>query len=274
MATLAIASVPDVVSANDVLASTIGEDLQVRSEASAQTLNISLGDNTITATSIEVGATAGCDAESESGVALDANTTITGLIVNGEQITVTGDPDQEVPLLGGQLLLNQQTFSSNEDMLSIDVVGLSASVDSLGQVDVGIASAGMTCPTGEPCEDFITGGGWIMGTPSGSKATFAVSGGLHEDDADWGHLTYHEHDRADGVKIKGTGVSDYTVIDEVTRRIEGSANVSGEGAVTYVIEVRDMGEPGRADTFSIELSNGYSASGTLGGGNIQLHECP
>ena len=33
------------------------------------------------------------------------------------------------------------------------------------------------------------------------------------------------------------------------------------------------GEPGAGtDTFKIVLSNGYSASNTLGGGNIQLHK--
>jgi len=40
----------------------------------------------------------------------------------------------------------------------------------------------------------------------------------------------------------------------------------------------DKGEPGRNDLFQIQLSNGYSAGGDLGGshpggGNIQLHIC-
>lgn len=34
----------------------------------------------------------------------------------------------------------------------------------------------------------------------------------------------------------------------------------------------DYGEPGTSDTFSVTLSNGYSNSATLGGGNIQLHK--
>jgi hypothetical protein len=36
--------------------------------------------------------------------------------------------------------------------------------------------------------------------------------------------------------------------------------------------VSDNGEPGRNDTFAIRLSNGYHASGSLSGGNIQLHK--
>jgi hypothetical protein len=42
---------------------------------------------------------------------------------------------------------------------------------------------------------------------------------------------------------------------------------------SYDIDVADNGEPGRGDTFTITLSNGYTARGTLGGGNIQLHTC-
>jgi len=44
-----------------------------------------------------------------------------------------------------------------------------------------------------------------------------------------------------------------------------------------MVDVADNGEPGRDDTFSLKLSNGYTASGKLAGGNIQLHgesPCP
>ena len=34
----------------------------------------------------------------------------------------------------------------------------------------------------------------------------------------------------------------------------------------------DLGEPGKdADKFSVKLSNGYTAGGTLSNGNINLH---
>jgi hypothetical protein len=60
-------------------------------------------------------------------------------------------------------------------------------------------------------------------------------------------------------------------IDARTRRIEGTAKI-GKVAVTYQVDVTDNGEPGKNDSFAITLSNGYSASGTLAGGNIQLHK--
>jgi hypothetical protein len=44
------------------------------------------------------------------------------------------------------------------------------------------------------------------------------------------------------------------------------------------VDVTDNGEPGTNDSFAIRVSGpgyGYSAGGTLGGGNIKLHapEC-
>jgi hypothetical protein len=44
-------------------------------------------------------------------------------------------------------------------------------------------------------------------------------------------------------------------------------------ATTYRIDVDDLAEPGRnRDTFRIQLATGYAASGTLTGGNIQIHQ--
>ncbi len=116
------------------------------------------------------------------------------------------------------------------------------------------------------CRDFVTGGGWING--SAGKATFGVSGGIKHDKF-WGELSYNDHN---GVKVKSTSVTSYVVIDAVTRQIEGIARVNGKGAYSYKVVVVDNGEPGINDSFSLTLSNGYSTSGQLKGGNIQLHK--
>jgi hypothetical protein len=50
--------------------------------------------------------------------------------------------------------------------------------------------------------------------------------------------------------------------------------VNQVGGVTYQVDVVDNGEPGNTDTFAITLSNGYTANGTLIGGNIQIHTQP
>jgi hypothetical protein len=49
-----------------------------------------------------------------------------------------------------------------------------------------------------------------------------------------------------------------------------SGSSTGAGT-TFVIKVVDNGEPGTADTFSITTASGFSAGGTLSGGNIQVH---
>jgi hypothetical protein len=124
----------------------------------------------------------------------------------------------------------------------------------------------------EPCRDFITGGGWIGRTSDAKdhkndKATFGVSGGI-KNGKFWGQLSYNDHD---GVKVKSTSITDYIVINSVTRQIDGIAKVNNRGAFNYTVVVVDNGEPGRKDSFSLKLSNGYSVAGTLLGGNIQLH---
>ena len=51
--------------------------------------------------------------------------------------------------------------------------------------------------------------------------------------------------------------------------IFGEATVNGT-ATTYRIDVDDLGEPGVADTFRIQLQSGYNAAGILTAGNIQV----
>jgi Ice-binding-like len=124
----------------------------------------------------------------------------------------------------------------------------------------------------EPCRDFVTGGGWIkllgeLKDHKDGKATFGVSGGIKNGEF-WGELSYNDHD---GMKVKSTSVTDYIVIDSVTRQIDGIAKVNEKSICTYTVVLVDNGEPGRNDSFSLTLSNGYSASGKLIGGNIQLH---
>jgi hypothetical protein len=85
-------------------------------------------------------------------------------------------------------------------------------------------------------------------------------------------LTYIDH--GTGMKVKGTAVTGYEITGSLSRRIRGKAEVDGVDGFDYIVEVTDAGEPGRDDTFSIALSNGYSAGGKLAGGNIKLHAKP
>ena len=124
-----------------------------------------------------------------------------------------------------------------------------------------------------PC-DFVTGGGFIVGSgtsslAAGAKANFAVGGGV-KNGAFWGHLEYIDHG-PNGPKVHGTSVTNYVILSTNTRQIDGTAQVNGQDGFTYKVVVKDNGEPGTDDSFSIQLSNGYSAGGKLGGGNIKIH---
>jgi hypothetical protein len=131
-------------------------------------------------------------------------------------------------------------------------------------------------PTEDDCGK-VTGGGWIVGTPSGAKGTFGVSGGIRRDEF-WGHLNYVDH--GTGLHVRSTAVTgfDEDPTDPNARLIQYNVLI-GTTPGTALVRVVDNGEPGRNDRFEITLSNGYTASGSLGdgrpgGGNIQLHKCP
>lgn len=140
-----------------------------------------------------------------------------------------------------------------------------------------------------------TGGGWITPTvPStpastgivrtaatNSKATFGfVASATKQSDgslADFqGELSYHDH--GTGLRLHSLVVDNVTVVDSQTMTFSGTADVETAagpaGAHSFTVTVKDLGEPGvGVDFFSISISDlslFYSASGTLGGGNIQV----
>jgi hypothetical protein len=265
-ASLLSAGLPGLGGAEVLHATTIGQGDRSRSEASVANLNLTVAGNAIGATFLMSRATAVCG---PGGPSASGQSEIADLVINGQPIAVSTQPNQTVNLPGGgSIVINEQTSGRAGDMT---VNALHIVVPGVAEVVVASAHADITCPppgqvtcTGA---DFVTGGGWIV-TPSSDRGTFAVAGGV-KSGAFWGHLEYMDH--GTGLKAKGTGVTSYTVTGPTTRHIEGTADINGAPG-TYRVDVADNGEPGRADTFSISLSTGYSAAGTLAGGNIQLHK--
>ena len=141
----------------------------------------------------------------------------------------------------------------------------------------------------QPPKDFVTGGGFIFCTPSGAMANFGVGGGV-KNGAFWGHLNYLDH--GIGLHVKGTGVTNYLLVDDKTRDICGTAVTDTGQNVCYRVRVGDYGEPGNLDHFGIRVTNcsgtvlyqttatysdgtcdlGASGTATPDGGNIQLHK--
>jgi len=262
-ASLLSAKVPGLLTANVLHATTVGQGNQTRSEASVADVDLTAGDNRVTADFLMARATAKCG---PGGASFSGSSDVAVLTINEQRIAVTGEPNQTVALPGGgKVVINEQTSDGGITVNALHVI-----VPGVADVVISSAQAGVTCASPPPCskaKDFVTGGGWIT-APSGSRGTFGVAGGI-KNGAFWGHLTYIDH--GTGMKVRGTAVTAYTVIDQTTRRIEGTAEINGVPG-TYSVVVRDVGEPGRQDTFDLTLSNGYKAAGTLNGGNIQLHK--
>lgn len=256
-------SVPGLLSANVLHASVVGQGNHTRSEASVAELDLTAGGNDISADFLMARAEATCSGGRSSA---SGNAEVVGLVVNGERTTVAGTPNETIALPGGgKIVVNEQSSSGG----TFTVNALHVVVPGVADVVVSSASAGIQCPPPAQCDrsrDFVTSGGWIV-APSGRRANFGAAGGI-KNGGFWGHLVYIDHGA--GLRVKGTAVTAYSLVDAVTRHIEGTAEINGVPG-TYSLDLSDRGEPGREDTFSLRLSNGYSATGTLAGGNVQLH---
>jgi hypothetical protein len=114
----------------------------------------------------------------------------------------------------------------------------------------------------------VSGGGYIV--VGGNQNSFGFNVRTVNPSTFPGHLTYIDHSAA-GFTFKSTKITS-------AAKNGNQVNFSGQGLInntlstTFTVTVVDKGEPGRADTFEITLGTGYHASGTLGGGNIQIHK--
>lgn len=266
--TLLEANVAGLLTAEVLHAATFGRGSRSSSEASVAELSVTAGGNSVSAGFLMARAEARC---TDGSASVSGSSEIARLGINGQTIVVSGAPNQTITLPNGRVIINEQQSAPGD----ITVNALHIIVDGIADVVVASAHADIGCPTAPPpppptCPDFVTGGGWIVGTPSGARANFAVAGGV-KNGALWGHLNYVDHG-PNGPKVKGTGVTSYVALDRTTRRIEGTAEINGQPGFTYRVDVGDEGEPGRADRFALYLSNGYAAAGELTGGNLQLHD--
>ena len=264
-------------------AAVIAEGSAASSEAAVANVGLTtggfvFGTTTIAADFVLARAQAVCVA---FGGTTSGQSEIDSLVINGQAVAVTGAANQIVFLSdGGFVIINEQLAGAG----SITVNALHV-VDAIAGVNLvfGSSTIGVICgfvttapPASPPSCGFVTGGGWIVGTPSGAKANFGVAGGIR-DDAFWGHLNYIDH--GNGMHVKATAVTGYAVDpnDADCRIIDYNVTIDSDPG-TARVRVCDKGEPGRNDIFQIQLSNGYFAGGDLGGsqpggGNIQLHKC-
>jgi hypothetical protein len=240
--------------------------------ASVADLTLKVAGQTVSAGFLQAQATAEC---SNGSAFIRAESNIAVLVVNGQPVAVTGDVNQQVPLVDalgvrlGTIVLNEQLKDASGGDGDVTVSALRISITS-ADTDVIIARAHADIHCGQQfCpqdKDFVTGGGFI----NDPKRNFAIAGGIKHG-AFWGHLLYINHGTR--MKVKGTGVTKYDVTGETTRHIEGTCEANGQSC-TYQADVTDAGEPGAGKDFlRLTLNNDKHVEAFLSGGNLQLHTC-
>jgi hypothetical protein len=115
-------------------------------------------------------------------------------------------------------------------------------------------------------EDYTTGQGLITGTPSGRSGTFTLFG-ENLNGAPTGHVNYDDDGSSE--HLQSTSVTSYTITGPNSRQIQGQGTLLHKtGTVTYTVNVTDNGSGG--DVFTIVVSDGYHATGTLAHGDIAV----
>jgi len=246
-----------------------GHESSAAASVADVTLNTSVvvpGGPNISATFVQAEVAAQC---ANSQASVHAEATVVDLVIDGQPINVSGEVNQQIPLPGGigVVIINEQVGTVNANKGDLTVSALHIKIPAL-DTDLVVARAHADivcgvkfCPVDK---DFVTGGGW----EDSPRRNFAVAGGI-KNGGFWGHLMFTNH--ATGEKVKGTGVTAYGGTG-TTRHIEGTYDNNGSPGL-YQVDVDDQGEPGRNDTFMLLLNGVPAASGTLAGGNIQLHTC-
>jgi hypothetical protein len=109
----------------------------------------------------------------------------------------------------------------------------------------------------------------LSGSAAGGKATFRFTAAYQTGQvAPTGDLEFSEKGGS-GKKVTSTSIDGFDVVG-TKATFTGRATVNGMPGVRFFVEVEDLGEPGRADTFRIVLQDGYAAGGVLLKGNIEV----
>ena len=109
----------------------------------------------------------------------------------------------------------------------------------------------------------------VEGSSVGGRATFGFDVGYRIGQvAPEGSFSFRDH--TNGKKVESTALTSFHAASGKAT-FTGVATVDGVPGVPFEVIVQDNGEPGRGnDTFLLFTADGYLASGTLKGGNIQV----
>lgn len=127
-------SIPSLLGAEVLSASTIAWPDQVASQASLGNLNLDVAGVGISADFVMA------QASQIAGAAGTGASTIDNLLINGTPIAITGAPNQIVGIPGGQVVINEQTISSTGTAV---VNALHVTVTGVADVVIASATAGI-----------------------------------------------------------------------------------------------------------------------------------
>jgi len=128
-------SAPSLFTGEVLSASTIGYPDEVDSEASLGNLAMTVGGNGISADFVMA------QAQAILNAAATGTSNISGLSINGMPVVLTGDPNQTISLLTGQVVINEQQTDPSG---TITVNALHVTVNGVADVVIASAKAGIT----------------------------------------------------------------------------------------------------------------------------------
>lgn len=122
------------------------------------------------------------------------------------------------------------------------------------------------------CDVRINDGGWIIALNT-DMATFGGNANVSAEGIARGQQEYQDHGPVQPLTVNTIDVQAVVCSDDRTEAsLFGNATVDGSGSFEYRIDLKDAGEPGIQDMYSILIPGVgyYSGMQTLGGGNVQI----
>src|SRR2546430_15491574 len=141
-ASLLDANVPGLLTAEVLHAWTVGQGQRSSSEASVANVTLTVVGNTISAGLLRARATAECHNGTAS---VSGSSEIVDLVVNGQAIVVSGQPNHTISLPVGRVIINEQQSSVRGNTGDITVNALHVMVDGVADVIISSAHADITC---------------------------------------------------------------------------------------------------------------------------------
>jgi hypothetical protein len=260
----------------------VGAD-RTRAEASLGNVSVAVSGNGITSEFLMARSSATC----LGAAAVDGSSQLATLVINGQSISITGQPNQQIALPNGTLIINEQVPSvvggsaqltvnalhvttrdilTGQQLANVALASATAQIQCQGSFARNLRKLGFVDPVfaqTDPAQ-FTSGGGWVPGN-LGDKATFGFFAAAQSDGTFTGHVVFIDHGPAD-FSMESTSITAFT--PGCTSTIKGKGTSNGS-PVDFTAQMHDDGEPGTRDTFRIEATGYANSDPTLGGGNIQ-----